>query len=239
MAKKPEIIARYTVSLDELLQKGGNLTAAARRDLSLPNKGGLDDFGYTADQLAVIEAAGEVVSEMPTDDEFVGVVTETTDLKDGLADQLREQIDGLVARAISFYGDASGKVRRYGADKLSKMTDGQLWQCAKRAVRVGKIQLNDLKAKGLTQEYLNTLVSTYTKFDAARDDQDDAIRERDIATQERIMAANAYYAQLQRLGADGQAHFVAKDEARYNDYVWEPAPGEPSGGGETPVPPPK
>ena len=237
MAKKKEVVAAYTVSIDELLQKGGNLVAAARKDLTLPANGGLDQFGYDTGQLDAIGTAGEAVSELPTDDEFVGVLTEKTKIKDGLANTLREQVAGIVARASSFYGAESGKVRRYGADKLSKMTDGQLWQAAKRTWRVATAQLTDLGTKGFTATMLTTLKTDTLAFDTARDEQDDAIRERDIATQERVTAANAYYAQLQKLAADGQAHFVSKDEARYNDYVWEPAPGEGSGGGETPVPP--
>ena len=103
---------------------------------------------------------------------------------------------------------------------------------------MGKNQLTDLAAKGLTQGHLDTLIADYGKFDTARDDQDDAIRERDIATQERLIAANTYYTMLVKLAADGQAHFESKDEARFNDYVWEPAPGAGSGGGggETPAP---
>ena len=238
--KKKEVLPLYRDEVNVLLQKGGNLTAAARRDLSLPGKAGLDQFGYDTAQLAAIEAAGEAVSDLPTDDEFVGILTEKTTAKDKLANTLREQVVGIVARASSFYGESSGKVRRYGAQKLSKMTDGQLWQAAKRAHRVATTQLADLAAKGLTAAMLLKLKQDYLAFDTARDEQDDAIRERDIATQERIIAANTYYVQLQKLAADGQAHFEARDEARYNDYVWEPAPGEASGagaGGETPAPP--
>ena len=149
---------------------------------------------------------------------------------------LREQVVGIVARASSFYGESSGKVRRYGAQKLSKMTDGQLWQAAKRAHRVATTQLADLGAKGLTAAMLLQLKQDYLAFDTARDEQDDAIRERDIATQERVIAANTYYEMLVKLAADGQAHFGPQDEARFNDYVWEPAPGE-SAAGDKPVEP--
>jgi hypothetical protein len=240
MTRKAETVARYTVALDVLLQRGANLTAAARRDLALPNSLNLSAFGYDEKTLDLIDAAGEVVSAMPTDDEFVGILTEKTALKDQLAAQLREQISEIVARATTFYGAESGRVRRYGADKLSKMTDGQLWQCAKRTARVGQAQLADLAAKGLTAQHLNELIEASASFDQARDAQDDAIRERDIATQERVMAANAYYELLQKLAADGQAHFVARDEARYNDYVWEPNPETPApdAGAGPPVPQP-
>ena len=238
MAKKKEILPLYRDELNVMLQKGSNLTAAARRDLALPGKLSFTNFGYDPQQLDAIAAAGEVVSELPTDDEFVGILTEATTTKDALANSLREQVAEVVARSVSFYGADSGKVRRYGADKFSKMTDGQLWQCSKRVARVGKNQLADLAAKGLTQAHLDTLIADYKKFDTARDAQDDAIRERDIATQERLIAANTYYEMLTRLAADGQAHFESKDEARFNDYVWEPAPGETSGGGggDTPAP---
>ncbi len=241
MAKKKEVLPLYRDELNVLLQKGSNLVAAARRDLNLPDNKGLTEFGYTAGQLDAIEAAGEVVSAMPTDDEFVGILTEASATKDELAEELREQISGIVARATSVYGEESGKVRRYGATKLSKLTDGQLWQAAKRTARVAAGQLTELQTKGLTQRHLDTLVATFRKFDSARDDQDDAIRERDIATQERLIAANAYYEKLQRLAADGQAHFVSRDEARFNDYVWEPAPqsgpGSAAGSGAPAAPP--
>ncbi len=225
MTKKPESVARYTVGLDVLLQRGANLLAAGRRDLAMPNNLGLSAFGYDAKKLDAIEAAGEVVSGLPTDEEYVGALTEKTAVKDALATQLRNQVGEIVARASSFYGDSSGRVRRYGAERLAKMTDGQLWQCAKRAARVATSQLTDLADKGLTAQHIADLTVTNIAFDTARDAQDDIIRERDIATQERIDAANAYFALLQTLAADGQAHFMSRDEARYNDYVWEPAPG--------------
>lgn len=235
MAKQKETKALYTVAVDVLLRKGSGVIAAARRDLNLPDNKGLADFGYTPDSLNAIEALGEVVSEMPTDEEYVGVLVEKTAAKDSLADSLREQIGGIVARATTFYGADSGPVRRYGAGKLSKMTDGQLWQCAKRTARVGTKHLDDLKAKGLTQGHLDELIATYGKFDTARDEQDDAIRDRDIATQDRVRAANKYYQALQPLCADGQAKLGPIDEARANDYVWEPAPE--GSGEETPAEP--
>ena len=237
MAKKKVVASLFNEAYDVLLQKGANLTAAARRDLALANKGGLDQFGYDGAQLDAIDAAGTVVSEMPTDDEFVGILTEATAAKDALAEALRTQVAEIVARATTFYGADNGKVRRYGADKLSKMTDGQLWQCAKRTTRVATAQLADLAAKGLTPAHLTTLRADITAFDTTRDTQDDAIRERDIATQERLIAANTYYEKLLKLAADGQAHFESRDEARYNDYVWEPAPGAGSGGSEAPAGP--
>lgn len=39
-----------------------------------------------------------------------------------------------------------------------------------------------------------------------------------------MTAATPYYEQLQALAATGQAHFEPRDEARYNDYEWDPAP---------------
>lgn len=221
MAKKQKTVTPlYRDSVDELLYKGKNVTKAARRDLDSH----LADYGHTTDSIKEIEDAGQALSEMPTDEEFVGVLVEKTAIKDQLADEVRSQIDGIISRASSFYGPTSGKVRRYGAEKLSKMTDGQLWQCAKRTVRVGTTQLDELKAKGLTQQHLDTLLATAGKFDAARDEQDDAVRDRDIATQERITAGNAYFTKLQPLMADAVAKLGPVDEARANDYVWDPSP---------------
>ena len=236
MAKQKENLPRFTVAVDVLLQKGSAITAAAHRDLNLPGAQGLADYGYTKASIEAIEALGDAVSEIPTDAEYVGALVGQTAIKDQLALGLRTQIGDIVARAVSFYGAGSGAVRRYGADKLSKLSDGQLWQCAKRVWRVGTSQLADLAARGLTAQHLSALKLQYTAFDAARDAKDDAVRERDIATQERIRAANAYYAALLPLLADGKAKFGPTDEARANDYVWEPSPEDGGGGGAEPAP---
>jgi len=69
-------------------------------------------------------------------------------------------------------------------------------------------------------------------FDTAIDVKQDAVKNRDIKTQDRIIKGNAVFKEITRLCNSGKSLFVNTDEAKYNDYVIH---NTPSGTDETPL----
>ena len=112
-----------------------------------------------------------------------------------------------------------GKYKTFGFDGMDKMDDNNLYRLALRVVRVGTKLLPELQAQGLTATLLTSLADEATACHNAIDAQDNAIEDRDLATQERVGLGNALYAILVQLASIGKSLFEDNDEARYNDYV--------------------
>ena len=90
---------------------------------------------------------------------------------------------------------------------------------AKRVVRVGTTNLNDLASEGLQQSHLDTITQLNNEFDALLIEQKLKIGERDILQEDRVEDGNEIYSLLIKYTQTGQDIWETSDVAKYNDYV--------------------
>ena len=101
---------------------------------------------------------------------------------------------------------------------------------AKRVWRVATSLLTDLATKGLTKAILSELELLISNYEKALTAQEDAISDREIATEDRAEKANEVYKIVSDLCTTGKRIWASRNEAKYNDYVIYDTP---SGGPET------
>ncbi len=146
------------------------------------------------------------------------MVTDATNAKNTIADNIRIAVRPIRNMAETAYG-TTGKYNTFGFDGLSELTDNDLYRLTRRVIRVGTKLLAELAAQGLTAAILTALGVLATDLDTAIDAIEDAIENRDLETQDRIIKGNVLWAEMSRLASIGRSLFEDTDEARYNDYV--------------------
>jgi len=224
--KKKQETQQFNMTYAQLMQLGDKAVILITRDTAE-----LATFGVDAATKTFIANKTQDLKDMPTDEELEATVTDLTEKKDDKAEEVKVAVRGIMVRAKNAFGEQTGNFRRFGSKGMDEMTDGQLYRCGKRVARVAETFLADLAPKGLTQAIIDALKTTNNQFDDKIDLQDDAKRQRDIATAARIRLGNNLYAKIAEVCDYGKEYWATRNEAKYNDYVIYDVPPAP------PVPP--
>ena len=175
--------------------------------------------GVTEADITATENLLTEFSEIPTDDELLGLQINATKDKDKKSDVLRASISEVIDRAANKYGNNSGYYRQFGVNSLSGIDGGELSTAARRVRRVGSNMATELASEGLTPEMLATLKKDTENYDIALATSEDANSKREIATEDRIEKANAIYTIMSKYCGKGKQIWVSVNEAKFNDYV--------------------
>jgi hypothetical protein len=199
-----------------------------------------DKYGIDDGNLDDLEDLLANFQEIPTDVELLGNQVSATQQKDALAVQVRETIASIMTRAENKFGFHSGIYRKFGVSGISELNGGTLSYTGRRVHRVATGLLEELEDEGLTSELLDAFKTLLKNYEKALAAQEDAIADRDIATDSRIEKANAIYVLLARYCDTGKRIWESVNEAKYNDYVIYDTPSgspqvEPEVAGETEI----
>lgn len=230
MAKKKVLVRDYKFSDGVLKQKADDVAGSVQRDLT-----SFSTRGVTAPTVTGLQTLITTFDGTQTDEELEGALSVATEAKNLLADSLKSAIAVVRTMAENKFGIETALYRSFAFDGMSDLSDEQLYRLGKRVIRVATAQLAQLASEGLTAAVITNLTTITTNFDTAIDVQQDAVKNRDIKTQDRVEKGNAVYKEITRLCNTGKSLFVTTDEAKYNDYVIY---NTPSGNNETPPVPP-
>lgn len=209
-----EIKANFNFSQAYLITIAGQKRNFAERDLEDFTK-----FNVTAATIASIDALIEEAENYPDDIELEQLQKEAGEKEEAAGKALKNAIRDIMLRAENTYGANSAKYRRFDTKGLANLTETQLNKCAGTVIRVATEVLADLAPKGLKIEEINALAVLKQQFKKAGEDHDDAIANRDIASEERTILHNKLYAMIVELCNTGQQVWANKSEAKYNDYI--------------------
>lgn len=212
--KKKEAFRLYKFSDGTLVTKGLEKIAFIKRDQTE-----FDKYNIVADKREDLKTLLTDFSNRETDIEALQEQVESTEIKDKKAEELRIAIRGVMSCVELKFPVESAKYRKFGTETLSRQTDAELLITGKRVVRVGTGLLPVLTDFGLTQAHLDTITTLTLDFIDVLVDQRLEIGERDIQQEDRVEAGNTIYSQLVKYTNLGQAIWVDKDVAKYNDYV--------------------
>lgn len=176
-------------------------------------------YGVTAEKLDDLEGSLETFANIESDDELVGMQVAATQKKDNEAETLRIAVNVILTRAANKFGVNSGRYRKFGALAVSELTGGDLSYFARRVHRVATGFLSELVGEGLTSAMIDDLYLQIKSYEKTLADQEDAMADRDIATETRTEKANEIYTTLVKYCETGKRIWETKNAAKYNDYV--------------------
>jgi len=186
-------------------------------------------YGVSEEKLNALKVMLAGFADIPTDEELLGDQISATQRKDEAGVLLRDAVSEVMQRVANRFGSQSGKYRKFGVSGLSDLDGGKLSLTARRVLRVAQSMLSELESEGLTQEVLDELNTRLEIYDQALSIQEDAIADRDIATENRVEKANEIYTLLVKYCNTGKKIWEDTNEAKYNDYVIYDTPtGQPT-----------
>ena len=224
--KKQEPKTDFNFSFANLEQLGDKAV-----DLIVRDAAELVDYGVDTAYKDALELTVQNLKDFPTDEELQGVATIATEQKDAAADAFRTGVRSIMVRVKQVFKSGSATYNRFGTKGLDDMTDNELVRCGGRVSRMATQYLTELAAKGLTAGMITDLDALTDALDDAIDTQDEAIRARNVGTQERIELANGLYAKIVEVFDFGKDYWFSRNEAKYNDYIIY---NEPGGGANPP-----
>lgn len=213
-SKKQMAVRDYGFSDGELKQYADEIISSIKRDIVE-----FSERGVTATRLNALQQKLANFDELPTDEILEGIKIDATQDKDAARSNAEIAARTILVMAENTFGTESGKYKQFGDAALSRQSDNQLYRTLKTIKTSADKFLLDLTEEGLTQAIVDTLAKLTALFDKTIDDQNTAIKSRDIATEERIEAGNALYADLVKVCNTGKDIWYNKNEAKYNDYV--------------------
>ena len=219
--KSPEVSFRMSFAVFIMMVK--TKLSFIRRDIIQFLK-----YGVTEPVLVVLDGKITEFDEIPTDEELVGAQGMATEAKDAQAVKVRAGISSIMTRAANTFGTHTSKYRRFGINGISDLIDQQLLISARRVNRVGRLFVTELAPQGLSIEILDDFKADFDLFDDLLIAQENAIADRDDATENRIEKANAIYHEIVKYCENGKRIWESVNEAKYNDYIIYDTPsGEP------------
>lgn len=224
-----ETIRLYNFGDDVLMQKADKLIHCMQRDADAFATRMID--GTKVDEVV---RQNEEFKNIPTDSELLGLISAVTEQKNVIVLEIRKLLSTVRSMAETKYGN-SAKYRIFNFGTLSELPDSELYRTSKRVVRVGTNLLSELSTEGLTAAILSQIAKLATTHDDNLDKMEEAIENRDIKKQERVICGNKLWALMVKYANVGKSLFEQNDEARYNDYVL--TDGSSTTGGSEPTPP--
>jgi hypothetical protein len=204
---------KYKMSDATHIQVADDMMDSATRDLVE-----LAIYGVDAASIAAIGLLRDDFSNTATDNELMGDLMTATSNRNAKAVQVRNAINPIATRFRVRYGEDSGKYRGLGIELLSQQSADQLVRTGRAVVRRATQNLAEV-GQGLTMAEIDALALLVGELDTLVDEQRAAVKDRDIAVDERIKKGNALYEEIVKLAEYGKAAWLNVNESKYNDYV--------------------
>lgn len=212
---KKQIASRnYNLSDGSLVQVADGIIKSVERDFA--------EFsvrGMTPLRLQRLQNLRDRFAVTDSDEILEGAKMIATETKNTLRSKLEAALRTLIIIAENRWGRTTAKFRQLGDTHITAMTDENFVRNARVIIRVIEINTMELMEEGLTNDLVHQAMVLRDQFDAAIDEQLVAIRNRDIATEERITYGNELYAELVKVTNTGKDLWYSLNEAKYNDYL--------------------
>lgn len=204
----------FRFSYSELVQVARNLCYVLQRDLS-----DLSIFGLTEGNIENLVALCNEFENSKSDVEYEGDLMLTTQAKDEIAEQIKEQIRFMNVRAEAAFGVGAPKYVSFKFEDLNSLTDNELLATFKRVIRLTEQNYDTFQDYGVTEDLLSNLTDLADSFQIALINQEQAIDNRRIAAGERLKQANDIYLFVSNYSNYGKKLFVKSNPAKYQDYI--------------------
>lgn len=223
--KKKVAMRKYKFSDAFLKQYAEHLLSSIRRD-----KIEFEDRGFNANKEVDFEKLISRFAEFPSDEQLEAIKIAATETKNQFRLVLEKALRTVFLMAKNVFKEGTGKYKEFGNGNLTKFSDEELVRNAKTTEIAAQKYLAELSDEGFSANKLNELVKAREKFDAAIDEKNQAICNRDISTESRIETGNALYELVAKYANVGKDIWYDTNEAKYNDYLIYDIPNDSSKG---------
>ena len=222
-------VATYPFSQAALWQRCLDLFPSLARDAAR-----LLPLGVTAARIKDFKDDTKLFGEMDPDTVLVQEGVVVTDQKTAGHDVLETSIQQVMSHVGLKDAPRTAGYKRFGAAAVSNATEAELHLAGVMVVKQGRKYLADYAGVGLTKELLDAVETNNGKFVEELTTGKEAENDRQAATDTRIVAANALFAELTGICGAGNTSWRFEDQTKADEYVVDHAPGGDSAPPATP-----
>lgn len=208
-----ETSTKFTISMAELALIAGDIAGYMIRDAAEFALRGIDALAITA-----FETQIDDFEALPGDAFYRGEISISVQEKEGLRTQVLMDMQLISGFFEQKWGLESPQYRQLEMKGIHHVRDSQFYILAKRMVVTATTRLIQLTPDGMTQAMIDQLAANTQLFEDKLHQIALQEAEREIKTQERTVAANALYSQLQQYCRVGKLIWENVDAAKYEDY---------------------
>lgn len=215
MSTFKEQLRDYNFTDARLVEIGLEKIAFAERDETE-----LETMGVTPAWVLALKNSILAFGAMPSDEVELGEQQEATDDKDEDADNLRDKLKELRSAALRAFGEKSAKYKQFALMGISDMSNAELLRTAMVAHGVAVTYAAPLAEKGYDAADNTALQGLITAYVAGLQNQSMEVGSRDTAQENRVLAGNEVYKQLEKeLCEAAKSYWSTRSAAKYNDYL--------------------
>lgn len=230
--RKNEAVREYLFSDATLIQKCDDVLNSVYRDDSEFNM-----RGYTSNKREAFRLLRETFNNLPADSSLEGIKISATHDRDNIGNEIQIKLRMIHTIFENKWGKKDGRYKELGATHISRLRDEQLYRTGRGVRNTAEKYIAELKDDGLSHALISELENLLQLYDNAIDIQKEAIKLRDINTEERVISGNLLYKELYKICNLGKDIWYTVNEAKYNDYVIYNTVSGKKEDGSTPVPP--
>jgi len=211
---KKNVKFQFRLSYGELYQMSNQTISLVERDISEFEK-----YGVNASVLNQLVAKKEEFEYIPYDEVFEQKQMLLTQQKNELAEELKTAIREAMLKVSFAYRSNPLVGISFRNGNLSVFTDSELSIRARVTVLLLQDYLGVLSSYGLSQAEIDNLTLLEKSFTNKLAEQQQAICNRDSATEFRVTKANELYYLVSSIREVGRKMWAEKSEALSNDYI--------------------
>jgi len=212
-------VATYPFSQAALWQRCLDLFPSLDRDAAR-----LLPLGVPAARIKKFKDDTDLFGKMDPDTVLVQEGAVVTDQKTAEHDALVTSIQQVMAHIELKDDPRTAGYKRFGAANVSNATEAELHLAGVMVVKQGRKYLTDYAGVGLTKDLLDAVETNNGKFVEELTTGKEAENDRQAATDTRIVAANALFAELTGICAAGNTSWRFEDQTKADEYVVDHAP---------------
>ena len=212
-------VATYPFSQAALWQRCLDLFPSLDRDAAR-----LLPLGVPAARIKKFKEDTDLFGQMNPDTVLVQEGAVVTGVKNAEQDALVTSIQQVMAHVGLKDDPRTAGYKRFGATDVANATEAELHLAGVVVVKQGRKYLADYAGVGLTEELLGAVETANTKFVDELTTGKETENERQAATDARIEAANALFAELTGICGAGNTSWRFEDQTRADEYVVDASP---------------
>ncbi len=212
-----ELQRDYRMNDSELCMFVSNLIQTMTRDAAEFAIRGVD-----AADIIALEILGDAFEVFPPDSYYQSDVSLAVENKNINRADLDILVRNVVQSAIIKWGLGSPQYKKFGAQKMTSMSDMKFLTMCRQVVTTATGYLADLTSVGLTQTMIDAVDTGAQAFEDNLNAVNDMMEIRDIKTSERVSDGNELYSFVVKYCQIGKIIWDDVDQSKYNDYVIYP-----------------
>ena len=178
--------------------------------------------GVTAADKTAFEALITAFKNLPSDDEYKGLITIEVAAKNTLKKSIIAKVQNISGYVEQAFGHDSGQYKRLAIQDFQKLSDDDMVYRGREVVRIATEYATTLTPLGCTQAKIEALTSDITAFEAKLTTVEAAKNNRQINTDNRSIKGNELYLVVVKYCKIGKLIWENVNPAKYNDYIIRP-----------------